>query len=67
MPVNKKLKTEKMEFLLQLFADLVGSPVEDEEVSQKNIREKEKKLEIEMPQEEEISEEQILFELMQFH
>ena len=57
-----------MEFLLQLFADLVGPPVEEEEVPQQNIREKKMKLETEMPKEEEkISEEQILFELMQFH
>ena len=57
-----------MEFLLQLFADLVGPPMEEEEVPQQNIREKKMKLETEKPQEEEkISEEQILFELMQFH
>ena len=57
-----------MEFLLQLFADLIGSPVEEEEAAQKIIRENEVTAETEkVQQEEEISEEQILFELMQFH
>lgn len=71
MPVSKNLKTKKMEFLLQLFADFLGTPVEEEKTPQNNVRENEMKLETEemlkQEQEEEFSEEQILFELMQFH
>ncbi|MGM0531990.1 MAG: hypothetical protein ACQER7_11635 [Bacteroidota bacterium] len=60
-----------MEFLLQLFADFLGTPVEEEKTPQNNVREDKLKLETEemlkQEQEEEFSEEQILFELMQFH
>ncbi len=57
-----------MEFLLQLFADLIGPPVEEEETLQENMKESEIKPQTEIVQDEEyISEEQILFELMQFH
>ncbi|MFO8001411.1 MAG: hypothetical protein R6U46_09215 [Marinilabilia sp.] len=60
-----------MEFLLQLIADFIGTPVEEEE---KALQEKSEKITLESSVETEssagkeiVTEEPILFGLMQFH
>ncbi|PRY91861.1 hypothetical protein [Marinilabilia salmonicolor] len=56
-----------MEFLLQLFADIIGTPAEEELVKQANEVVEDKKVEAVSPSEKIKEEDPVLFGLMQFH
>ena len=56
-----------MEFLLQMIADLIGTPAEDESVRQDVTKEKETDIKAAPVAEETKEEEPVLFGLMQFH
>lgn len=58
-----KLKFKKMEFLLQMFANMIGDPDED----QTDLREKITKNDADSRAAHAIEEEPVLFSLMQFH
>jgi len=58
-----KLKLNKMEFLLQMFANMIGDPDED----QTDLREKITKNDADSRAAHDIEEEPVLFSLMQFH
>jgi hypothetical protein len=62
------LNVRKMEFLLQLFADLMGKPGEEETSVGAHITEKKEIPEAEPGEKkEEVVEGPVLFDLMQFH
>ncbi len=56
-----------MEFLLQLFADFLGTPVEEERVEEIKKAVGERQVENVSLAENKNEEEPVLFELMQFH
>jgi hypothetical protein len=56
-----------MEFLLQLFADFLGTPEEEQRVEETKEMVEEKKVETVSLSEEIREEEPVLFGLMQFH
>lgn len=56
-----------MEFLLQLFADIIGTPAEEERAEQIKEVIEEEKVEVVSRSEEIVEDEPVLFGLMQFH